>query len=486
MPADDALTDSHLRPHEYSSAQELEEPTGSQRCTPLPKLQLFILILIQFAEPVTALVIYPFIIQLIRDTGITGGDESKTGHFAGIIESIFFFTECLTVVQFGRASDKYGRRPVLLLGPLGLGLSMLGFGLSSRFWWLVVFRCLQGGFNGNIGVSKSAMAEISDSTNIAQVYSFVPLMWTVGATLGPYIGGTLANPASQYPDSLGRIKLLRDHPYFLPCAVAAAVAFCGFGIGFIGLKETLPSSLRRKRRNAEQGTEREALLVDGEENTEIPPLSALFVRPVLIALLNHGFLAFCGMSFDVLVPLVYATPVSLGGLGLTPPSIGRILALAGLFNASAQLLLAPRAIRRFGPHVVFIAMFSGLTVAFLAYPVLNYLARRAGGVDGWVIAVMGVQLSSGLLVSASWACTQIFIVNAAPTPTSLGGVNGLGQMVASTLRSLAPVLASSLFSFSAAHREDGWIVANLVFLVLAAAALCAVGAAGALPRRVKV
>ena len=51
------------------------------------------------------------------------------------------------------ASDKFGRRPVLLLGPLGLSLVMLGFGMTTVFPWLVVFRCLQGVFNGNIGIS---------------------------------------------------------------------------------------------------------------------------------------------------------------------------------------------------------------------------------------------------------------------------------------------------------------------------------------------
>jgi hypothetical protein len=55
------------------------------RPTPLPKFQLFIILLIQFAEPVTALVIYPFVNQFVRDTGITKGDEIKTGYYAGMI-----------------------------------------------------------------------------------------------------------------------------------------------------------------------------------------------------------------------------------------------------------------------------------------------------------------------------------------------------------------------------------------------------------------
>ena len=53
--------------------------------TPLPKFQIFIVFLIQFAEPLTGVVIYPFVNQLVRETGITNGDDHKTGYYAGII-----------------------------------------------------------------------------------------------------------------------------------------------------------------------------------------------------------------------------------------------------------------------------------------------------------------------------------------------------------------------------------------------------------------
>ena len=57
----------------------------TERPTPLPKFQIFIVFLIQFAEPITGLVIYPFVNQFVRETGITNGDERKTGYYAGII-----------------------------------------------------------------------------------------------------------------------------------------------------------------------------------------------------------------------------------------------------------------------------------------------------------------------------------------------------------------------------------------------------------------
>ncbi|KAJ6468322.1 major facilitator superfamily multidrug-resistance, DHA1 sub-family [Mycena sanguinolenta] len=463
-----------------------DTPAAPKKRTPLPKVQVFILLFIQIAEPVTALVIYPFIMQFIRDINITGGDETKTGYYAGIIESVFFMAECLTVVYFGRASDRYGRRPILLFGPIGLSLAMLGFGFSKTFWSLLVFRCLQGAFNGNIGVSKSVMAEISDSTNIAEIYSLLPFMWTIGVATGPFIGGSLANPALRFPNTLGKIALLREYPYLLPCAAAGAFALAAFVIGFIGLKETLPAALARQKK-ARHGTETEPLLANetAPANTppasdDIPPLRALFIRPVFIALMNHAFLCFCQMSYDVMIPLVYATPIAMGGLGLSPLYIGRIMGLCGLLNVFTQIFLAARAIRYFGPHRIFITAFCCLTFSFLAYPFLNFFARKADGIDWRVILVMLVQLSSSFVIFPTFGCTQMFIVDSAPTQNSLGGVNGLAQMVSAVLRSIAPTFAASLFSSSVSYNLLG---GNLVFFVMCGISLCGLRAALLLPKK---
>jgi MFS family permease len=89
----------------------------TERPTPLPKFQISIDLLIQFAEPIMALVIYPFVNQFVR----------KTGTHVLIFCAGIFFAEAFTVIQWGYLSDRFGRRPVLLLAPLGLAASMLSF-----------------------------------------------------------------------------------------------------------------------------------------------------------------------------------------------------------------------------------------------------------------------------------------------------------------------------------------------------------------------
>ena len=70
--------------------------------TPLPWGQLLIIFLIQFAEPVTAAVIYPFINPFVRATGVTGGDEERTGYFAGMIVRTWFCRYILILIRHFR------------------------------------------------------------------------------------------------------------------------------------------------------------------------------------------------------------------------------------------------------------------------------------------------------------------------------------------------------------------------------------------------
>ncbi|KAK6971765.1 major facilitator superfamily domain-containing protein, partial [Favolaschia claudopus] len=368
----------------------------------------------------------------------------------------------------------------LLMAPLGVGLAMIGFGLSKSFWVLLAFRCAQGAFNGNLGVAKTVMNEISDPTNVAEIFSYLQLMWSIGSTASPFMGGFLANAAVKWPDTLGRIKILRLHPYFLPCAVAGGVALAGFGFAVVGLRETLPSL---KEHNNEQfespPTETDPLLPAGSGsvnptsdnlnsdtiNAEVTPsFLELFTPKVRIALLNHACLCFCDMAYHALIPLVYSTPISLGGLGMRPHDIGVIMGSCGIYNAIIQVLFGGRLIRYFGARRIFTSAFVAYFGVFATYPLLSILARRAGHVDPAVIVVLVCQLSSSCMMYFSFAATMLFIVDSAPNRRIVGSVTGLSQMVGTVFRGIAPSVASSLFAVSVKHNIVG---GYLVYIILA-------------------
>ncbi|KAJ7183241.1 major facilitator superfamily multidrug-resistance, DHA1 sub-family [Mycena filopes] len=451
-----------------------------RRRTPIPKLQVAIVFLIQFTEPITALVIYPFVVQFVRDTGITGGDETKTGFYAGFLESAFFLAEGLSVFPSGRLSDTYGRRSVLLWGPLGLGLAMLGFGLSTSFWSLLFFRCIQGLCNGNIGVAKTVINELADPTNIADLFAMQPLIWSLGTTLAPLIGGLLANPTTRWP-VLGNFETLKNHPYFLPCLVAGVIALVSFALAFVGLKETLPSIVARRLKSTAAPAETDPLIPTASHDAP-PPIRDLLTRPVFIALANHGLLCFMSMSNDALVPLFFSTPMNLGGLGLKPNEIGTILGICGFCNAIVQLLFAGRLIRYYGPRRMVTAGSIAIFVQFSLYPLVSFLAQRAGGVDVMVRIALACQLSCICAVYFAYGSLMILIMDSAPGPSSMGSVNGLAQLVGTVLRSVAPSFASSLFSLSAKHHIAG---GNMVYFALMAVTVVALRCSLLLPRTLR-
>jgi hypothetical protein len=97
---------------------------------------------------------------------------------------------------------------------------------------------------------------MTDSTNIADVFVYLPFMWSMGVIFGwvgntlsarsdiepdcvhrPLMGGLLSSPATKWPSIFGRFRIFRDLPYFLPCAAAGVVAFVVYLIALVAFRE---------------------------------------------------------------------------------------------------------------------------------------------------------------------------------------------------------------------------------------------------------
>ncbi|TVY34539.1 Efflux pump [Lachnellula occidentalis] len=115
---------------------------------PLPKLQIFLLCFARLIEPIAFFGIFPFLPKMIEETG--GLEEEDIGFYSGFIESAFSFTQMLLMIQWGRASDRVGRKPVLVFSLTGVAIATAIFGLSKKIWQMVLFRCCAGVFAGTI------------------------------------------------------------------------------------------------------------------------------------------------------------------------------------------------------------------------------------------------------------------------------------------------------------------------------------------------
>ncbi|KAF5358825.1 hypothetical protein D9758_008562 [Tetrapyrgos nigripes] len=456
--------------------------------TPLPWFQVTIVLFLQLAEPLTSQVIYPFTPQLIRDIGVTNGDETKVGYYVGLMQSLFFFTQALTVMHWSRISDKIGRKPVILTGLFGLSLSMYCFGLSKTFWGLVLrntrakfantipgSRSLNGALNGNIGVIKSIMAEMTDSTNISLF--------------------------------IRALEFLKKYPYFLPCAVPATFSAVAWIVTFMFLKETVRSPIslsqlfkfRKSKANVtlqtvaasqEPATTTEpANSNDLTKTATIPddekpvPLRQLFVPRVFIAAGNYACLSLVDIAYRAIQPLYFSTPVPLGGLGLPPSRIGNILSVFGLLNGVIQIFYFAKFHDRWGSKITYMVGIASTVPIFLTFPILTYLVKTTGEVTTLAWVVVALQILFSILISFSYGAVFIYIQAASPNRASLGATNGLSQMSVSICRAIGPAAANSLYSLSMKHQYlDGY----LVYVVLLGTSALALITATLLPRRLQI
>ncbi|KAJ7667200.1 major facilitator superfamily domain-containing protein [Mycena rosella] len=454
-----------------------------QTRTPLPKLQLSVIMLVQICEPLASQSIYPYINQLVSELDITGGDEKKVGYYAGLIvecqnrillaqtndscaqESLFFFTEALTVLQWSRASDRIGRKPILIIGLFGVAVSILCFGLSHTFWTLIASRCLCGLLNGNIGVMKSAMGDLTDRTNRAEGFAYLPIVWAIGASIGPLIEGSLARPNDRFP-SIFSGTFWKEYPYFLPCLVTGSFVFISCFVVLAFFKEEYQQTVPLKNRAHRISTE-------GGDHDGPLPLRELFIFPVIISVSNYVALAFLNTTLGALLPLFLAMPIEIGGLGLPPPTIGLILSAYGLATGLFQVFFFARMVRRFGEKRVFVNGMTTCIFVFTLFPIMSIIAQRAGlTLSVWIL--VGCVLALGALMDTSFGAIFMLVTASAPK-SSRGTVNGLSQTSVALARAIGPAMSTSLFSLSVQHNLLGGYMVYFVYFLLSILALILAG-----------
>ncbi|KAF7312032.1 Major facilitator superfamily multidrug-resistance DHA1 sub-family [Mycena indigotica] len=435
--------------------------------TPLQHAQLAIVMLVQICEPLTSQSIYPYINQLISELDITGGDEKKVGYYAGM-EALFFLAEAIATLHWSRASDAVGRKPILLIGLFGSAISMLMFGLSRTFLTLVISRSLCGLLNANVSVMKSTLGDLTDRTNRADAFVFLPIVWATGASLGPLIGGSLARPHDRFPQStFFSTHFWLRFPYFLPCLVVSGCVIVAWSVVLAFLKETAP----RKRQVPTSKHPTNSRPEDRYGGNTSIPMRQLMTFPVVVSISNYVVLALLNIIIVALIPLFLAMPITIGGLGLDPPKIGWILCIYGFITGLFNLFFFARLVRWIGEKRMFVWGLSTTLLIFPLFPLMNALARERGELWWGVYALITCLLFLGSIMDVSFGAIFMFVTASAPA-SSRGAVNGLSQTSVSLARSIGPILGTSLFSVSVQKNLLGGYFVYVALFSLSCIAVC--------------
>ena len=154
--------------------------------------KLAVLIVTNFVDMVGLLMIIPLLPFYAREMG--GG-----ALIVAILMGSFTAAQLLSAPWWGRFSDRYGRRPALLVGLSAAGLAYVVFAFANSIWLLLLSRIVQGAGGGTVGVIQAYVADSVEPANRAKALGWLSAATNVGVAIGPAIGSAALRLGSRGP-----------------------------------------------------------------------------------------------------------------------------------------------------------------------------------------------------------------------------------------------------------------------------------------------
>lgn len=323
-----------------------------------------------------------------------------TGTAVGLLVTVYSVAQFFMAPLWGRLSDRFGRKPILILGLVGSALAYLVFAWSRNLTWLFASRILAGIGGATIPVAEAYIADVTPPERRAGNMGLIGAAFGLGFTIGPALGGIMASISFEAPG-------------YLASALCLANALLAAGL----IHETLP----RKRR-----AEIRPLAAAGHP---VVAMARALRMPDLRRVLVLYFLFTA--AFAVIQPTLSLFGQTRFGLG--DRQVGYLFAFLGLVSAAMQGGIVRRLVPRFGEvrliQISGIPFVVGLILLGLAPSVpllLLSLAVLAIGYGGALPPVLGL------------------VSRVAPAHVQ-GGVLGVGQSVGSLARIVGPLAAGVAF-----------------------------------------
>ncbi|MGB7115447.1 MAG: MFS transporter [Anaerolineales bacterium] len=311
----------------------------------------------------------------------------------GLLVASYAAAQLIGAPLLGRMSDRFGRRPILLISILGTFVGFLMLGFAQSLWILFASRLLDGFTGGNISVAQAYITDITDEKNRARGLGLLGAAFGLGFIIGPAIGGTLS-----------------VYGYAIPAFVAAGFSL----LALLGVIFFFPESLSSETRADLANKKREEFSLGN--------FWKAINRPRVGPLLNIRFfygLAFA--TFQTIFPL-YA----LYRLGLDAQSTGYVLAYVGVLVVFVQGFLVGRLANRIKDHYLIFVSLLIMMFSLLAWAVTPNLVVL-------LVILVPLAFSAGILNT---------ILNSSLSKSvyseEVGGTLGLSASLESLTRVISP------------------------------------------------
>ncbi|MEQ1734960.1 MAG: TCR/Tet family MFS transporter [Rhodoglobus sp.] len=359
--------------------------------------------------------IIPILPRLVES--FVGNDPTQGAFFVGALASVYAAMQFVFSPIMGSLSDRYGRRPVLLISLFGSGFDYVLLAFAPSLAWFFLGRVVAGVCGASIGTAAAYIADVSPPEKRAQNFGLIGMSFGLGFVAGPLLSaflGSVEMPLPHFIAELTGYSTLAGIRF--PFVVAACLAFGNAMYGLFVLPESLDPAHRRP-------------FSWGRANP-IGTLAALTKYPVVLGLAFTLFLM--GVAQRALESTWVLFTEHRFGWSIRDTGIS--LAVVGLTAALVQGGLVRRIIPKIGERR---ALTTGIIVSSIAY--LLYGLAPAG----WMLYVF---LVFGALGGIAGPAAQGLMSKAVP-PNEQGMLQGGLASVTSITNVLGPLIATNLFGY---------------------------------------
>lgn len=335
----------------------------------------------------------------------------------GFMFASFSLAQFLATPVLGRISDRFGRKPMLLLSLFGTCLALALFASAHSVWMLFVARILDGITGGNISIAQAMIADSTEGKDRAKAFGLLGAAFGFGFLAGPALGGLLS-------------QIHLTAPFWF----ASGLALVGTLLGLFLLQETLPTSQRK---------------VAHEPLFQIKGITHAILSPVTGVLLLVAFLRAVGDNSWIIG--FQSTTVDV--LKMSPRTIGLLFAGAGLVSVVMQ---------GFGIRILLKVLKSQKSLLLISL-------AGAGIVTFFLFLIKDpVLFSIVLYLYMAFSASQVPMVTALISEKTKredqGGMLGIAQSYASLGQIVGPLLAGVI----AAHSVQGIFLLSSGIMIIAA------------------
>ena len=342
-------------------------------------------------------IVIPVLPQLIESLS---GSSSAAGLWNGLFVALWAGMQFICSPIIGSLSDRFGRRPVILLSVCGLALDYVLMAVAPNLWWLALGRILAGVTSSSFTSVFAYMADITRPEDRARGYGLIGAAFSGGFIAGPLLGGIL-----------GEISLRA------PFWAAAGLSGLAFLYGLVVLPESLPQEKRMAFSWARANPFGALTLLRSH-----PELSSLAIVNFLLYFAHHLFSA---------VFVLYAGD----RYGWGAWQVGSLLALVGLLDMGVQGLLVGPVVKRLGDRTT---MVTGL-------------AFGAVGIACMGLAPTGWLFVAAMLPNALWGLAMPTIqslMTQRVSESEQGQLQGANNSVGSIAGIVSPLFFGGIYALS--------------------------------------